>query len=53
MSLEDEAAASQETIWDFDIDAVAGLIGTGVSVTTIAGHAMKNKIGRASCRERV
>ena len=25
MSLEDQASASQETIWDFDMDAVAGL----------------------------
>ena len=45
MSLEDEAAASQETIWDFDIDAVAGLTGAGASVTTIVGHAIENSQG--------
>jgi len=44
MSLEDEAAASQETIWDFDIDAIAGLT-TTASLTTIAAHAVESSRG--------
>jgi len=44
MSLEDEATASQETRWDFDIDAVAGLT-TTASLITIAAHAVESSRG--------
>ena len=44
MSIKDQPRASQETIWDFDIDAVAGLT-TNTSLTTISAHAIEGSRG--------
>lgn len=41
MSLEDQASASQETIWDFDMDAVAKLSTNTPSLTTFPAHAIE------------
>jgi len=37
MSLDDEASASQQTIWDFDIDTVSGLTNPA-GLSTISSH---------------
>ncbi|KAG0643072.1 hypothetical protein HOY80DRAFT_1034595 [Tuber brumale] len=37
VSLEDETSASQETIWDFDIDTIAALT-NAAGLTTISAH---------------
>ncbi|KAG0643732.1 hypothetical protein HOY80DRAFT_1032191 [Tuber brumale] len=37
MSLEDETSTSQETIWNFDIDTIAGLT-NAAGLTTISAH---------------
>jgi len=46
MLLKDEATASQEIIWDFDIDAVAGLT-SFTSLTTIAAPGIAGSRGRS------
>lgn len=45
MSLEDQASASQKTIWDFDIDGVAGLSTHTASLTTYPVHAIEGSRG--------
>ncbi|KAG0638369.1 hypothetical protein HOY80DRAFT_1047915 [Tuber brumale] len=44
MSHEDEATGSQDTIWDFDIDAVAGLTNSA-SLTTLSAHPIEGSRG--------